>query len=362
MPGKENAHDKREDRVSKFITLWTVCLLALAPTHLGGQPPGGDPGPKTYELKATPRTVVWGYYDAAAKPVLRIKSGDTVQVQTLITSSPANLEKAFLPPEQVEQALRDIFKEVKDKGPGGHILTGPIYIEGAEPGDTLEVRIHKVKLAIPYSYNAFAPKRGFLPEDFPHSRMKIIRLDDKRMVGHFARGIEIPLRPFFGSMGVAPPPSAGRISSGPPGVHAGNLDNKELVAGTKLFIPVHVRGALFAVGDGHAAQGNGEVNITALETSLHGTLQFIVRKDLKLRWPRAETPTHHIVMGLDRDLTKATKLAVREAIDFLVTEKGLSPNDAYMLTSVAVDFCITQVVDGTLGVHGMIPKAIFKKK
>src|SRR5262249_526491 len=249
-----------------------------APTHLGGRQAGGESGPRTHELKATPRTVVWGYYDAAAKPVLRIKAGDTVQVQTLITSSPANLERAFLPPEQVEQALRDIFNEVIDKGPGGHILTGPIYIEGAEPGDVLEVRIHKVKLAIPYSYNAFAPKRGFLPEDFPHSRMKIIRLDEKRMVGHFAKGIEIPLRPFFGSMGVAPPPSAGRISSGPPGVHAGNLDNKELVAGTKLFIPVHVPGALFAVGDGHAAQGNGEVNITAVETSLHGTLQFVVRK------------------------------------------------------------------------------------
>jgi acetamidase/formamidase len=163
-------------------------------------------------------------------------------------------------------------------------------------------------------------------------------------------------------MGVAPPPEAGRISSAPPGVHAGNLDNKELVAGTTLFIPVHVRGALFAVGDGHAAQGNGEVDITALETSLHGTLQFVVRKDLKLRWPRAETPTHYIVMGLDKDLTKAMKIAVREAIDFLVSTRDLSPDEAYMLTSMAVDFCVTQVVDGVLGVHGMIPKEIFKKK
>jgi acetamidase/formamidase len=316
----------------------------------------------THVLKASPKTVAWGYYDAAAKPVLRIKSGDTVQVHTLITNSPAGLERAFLPPAEVEQALRDIFEEVKDKGPGGHILTGPIYVEGAEPGDTLEVRIQKIKLAIPYGYNAFAPTRGFLPEDFPKARMKIIRMDEKRMVGHFAKGIEIPLRPFFGSMGVAPPPSAGRISSGPPGVHAGNLDNKELVEGTTLFIPVHVPGALFAVGDGHAAQGNGEVDITALETSLHGTFQFVVRKDLKLKWPRAETPTHHIVMGLDKDLTKATKIAVREAIDFFVTQKGLRPDDAYMLTSMTVDFCITQVVDGTLGVHGMIPKKIFTEK
>ena len=163
-------------------------------------------------------------------------------------------------------------------------------------------------------------------------------------------------------MGVAPPDSAGRISSGPPGIHAGNLDNKELVAGTTLFIPVHAKGALFSVGDGHAGQGNGEVDITALETSLTGKLQFVARKDMHLRWPRAETPTHFIAMGLDKDLTEATKIAVREAIDFLATEKHLSRDDAYMLASVAVDFNITQLVDGTKGVHAMIPKSIFKTK
>src|SRR5437667_3651762 len=353
---------EREDPVRKSIAILAVWMLVLVPIPLEGQQPEGSARPKVHVLKPTPKTVLWGYYDAASKPVLKIKSGDTVEVQTLLAGTPERLQSAFLPAEEVEPALRDIVKEVKDKGPAGHILTGPIYIEGAEPGDTLEVRIKEIKLAIPYGYTGFVPKRGVLPEDFDRTRMRIIRLDEKRMVGHFGKGIEIPLRPFFGCLGVAPPPSAGRISSGPPGVHAGNLDNKELVAGTTLFIPIHVRGALFAVGDGHAAQGNGEVDITALETSLHGTLQFVVRKDMKLRWPRAETPTHHIVMGLDKDLTKATKLAVREAIDFLVTQKGLSPNDAYMLTSVAVDFCITQVVDGTLGVHGMIPKAIFRKK
>jgi acetamidase/formamidase len=182
------------------------------------------------------------------------------------------------------------------------------------------------------------------------------------MVARFAEGIEVPLRPFFGSMGVAPPESSGRVSSAPPGIHAGNLDNKELVAGTTLFIPVHVRGALFQVGDGHAGQGNGEVDITALETSLTGTLEFVVRKDLHLRWPRAETPTHLIAMGIDKDLTEATKIAVREAVDLLVTEKKLSRDDAYMLSSVAVDFNITQLVDGTKGVHAMIPKSIFTKK
>jgi acetamidase/formamidase len=344
-----------------MVTL-AVIILVLVPIPLQGQQPKDSAGPKTHVLKPTPKTVVWGYYDSASKPVLKIKSGDTVEVQTLLAGSPERLKSALLPEEEVEQALVDIVKEVKDKGPGGHILTGPIYIEDAEPGDTLEVRIKEIKLAIPYGYTGFIPKRGFLPEDFDKTRTKIIRLDEKRMVGLFGKGIEIPLRPFFGCLGVAPPPSAGRISSGPPGVHAGNLDNKELVAGTSLFIPVHVAGALFAVGDGHAAQGNGEVCLTAIETSLRGTFQFVVHKGMKLSWPRAETPTHYIVMGLDKDLTKATKLAVREAIDFLVTHKDLSPDEAYMLTSVAVDFCITQLVDGTLGVHGMIPKEIFKKK
>jgi acetamidase/formamidase len=346
--------------VKKLTTIVAVCILVFAAIPLGGQQPESPGSPKVHILKPTPKTVSWGYYDSAARPVLKIKSGDTVEVQTLLASSPKALEGAFLPADEVEQTLRDIHNEVKDKGPGGHILTGPIFVEGAEPGDTLEVRIKAIKLAIGYGYTAFGPKRGFLPEDFDRSRSKIIRLDEKRMVGLFGKGIEVPLRPFFGCMGVAPPPSAGRVSSGPPGVHAGNLDNKELVAGTTLFIPVHAPGALFAVGDGHAAQGNGEVCITAIETSLRGAFQFVVRKDLKLRWPRAETPTHYIVMGLDKDLTKATKIAVREAIDFLVTHKDLTPDEAYMLASVSVDFCITQLVDGVVGVHGMIPKGIFK--
>ncbi|HEY2117196.1 MAG TPA: acetamidase/formamidase family protein, partial [Candidatus Angelobacter sp.] len=208
-----------------------------------------------FKLPATPKTVAWGYYDAAAPPVLRIHSGDTVEFDTLLTNSPAGLEKAGVAPDQVEQSLRDIYKEVTNKGPGGHILNGPIYVEEAEPGDTLEVRIQKIDLAIPYAYNAFGPTRGFLPEDFPYRKMKIIPLDKDRMVAKFAPGIEIPLHPFFGSMGVAPPEAFGRIDSAPPSLHAGNMDNKELVAGTTLFLPVHARGALFEIGDGHAGQG-----------------------------------------------------------------------------------------------------------
>src|SRR6266550_2655687 len=230
-------------------------------------------GAAHYQLKPTPKTVAWGYYYAAAAPVLHIRSGDTVEIQTLTTASPTLLEGAGLPPEEVEQSLRDIYRDVKDKGPGGHILTGPISIDGAEPGDVLEVRIQSIKLAVPYATVVFRPKAGFLPDDFPYSRSKLVRLDEKNKVAHFTTGVDVPLRPFFGSMGVAPPLSAGRVSSAPPGMHAGNMDNRELVAGTTLFIPVFTTGANFEVGDGHAAQGNGEVTITALETSLTGVFQ-----------------------------------------------------------------------------------------
>jgi acetamidase/formamidase len=339
----------------KFILICVMSCVA------GALALGQSSGPQTYILKATPSTVAWGYYDAAATPVLKIHSGDTVVFETLLTNSPTGLEKAGVAPGDVQQNLRDIYKEVTNKGPGGHILNGPVYIEDAEIGDTIEVRIQKIDLAIPYAYNGFRFGAGFLTNDFPYARVKIIPLDRKRMMASFAPGIEIPLHPFFGSMGVAPPEGYGKINSAPPGIHAGNMDNKELVAGTTLYLPVHAKGALFEIGDGHAGQGNGEVDITAMETSLVGTLQFILRKDLKVRYPRAETPTHYISMGFDDDLSEATRIAVRQMIDFLVTEKHMSRDDAYMLTSVAGDVDITELVDGNKGVHVMMPKNVFVK-
>ncbi len=314
----------------------------------------------TFTLEATPQTVRWGNYDATAKPVLLIRSGDTVVVHTLITNSPTGLEKAGVAPVDVQQSLRAIYDQVTDKGPGGHILTGPIAIEGAEIGDTLEVRIRKVDLAIPYAYNAFRYGAGFLTDDFPYQRMKIIPLDARRMIAAFGPGIEVPLHPFFGSMGVAPPLAFGRYDSAPPTIIGGNMDDHSLVAGTTLFLPVHAPGALFEVGDGHAGQGNGEVDITALETSLTGTFEFVLHKRELLAYPRAETPTHYIAMGFDDDLSEATRKALRNMIDFLVAQKHMTRDDAYMLISVAGDVEVTELVDRNKGVHVMLPKALFQ--
>jgi len=221
-----------------FLTL-AASLLALGTARAQYLPKA------QHELLATPTTVAWGYYWADAPPVLRIKSGETVQVHTLITSTPARLEGAGVPPAQVEQSLRDITDKVTNKGPGGHILTGPIFVDGAQPGDVLEVRIKGIELAIPYAYNAFGPKSGFIPEDFGYAKMRIIPLDAKRMVADFAPTIKLPLHPFFGSMGVAPPPASGRVNSAPPGIHGGNLDNKDLVVGTTLTCRCTCRGRCF---------------------------------------------------------------------------------------------------------------------
>lgn len=346
------------------VALGCHAPLSFAQAPAGSMPPLPPIG-HTYTLTPTPNTVAWGYYDASAPPVLRVGSGDEVIVRALSTCAPGSLVHAGLDTNRVEAQANAVYA-ARDKirrGPGGHILTGPIYVEGADSGDVLEVHFRAIKPAINYGCNSFGPTSGFLPEDFPNTRRsKIIELDTVKMIGHFAPGIEIPLHPFFGSVGVAPPRAMGAVHSSPPGQHAGNLDNKELVAGTSLFIPVWTKGALLEIGDGHANQGNGEVDITAIETSLIGDLQLVVHKrgdGMHLEWPRAETPTHYIAMGTDSSLVKATKTAVRQAIQLLVDVKRLSREDAYQLLSVSSDVDITQLVDGTVGVHVIIPKAIF---
>jgi len=343
--------------VKSLSILW-LGMLACFNLQVSAQELGTKSNP--HVLTPSPGTVVWGYYWSETPPVLQIKSGDFVKVHTLVTSNPSELKRIGISPDEIEKELKDV-QIVDNPGLGPHVLTGPISVEGAEPGDVLEVRILSAELAIPYGYNRIADS-GFLSDEIFVRNVRAIRLDREKMIASFAPGIEIPLRPFFGSMGVAPPKEAGKISSAPPWIHAGNLDNKELVPGTTLFIPVHVSGANFLVGDGHAAQGNGEVDLTAIETSLNGKFQFIVRKDMKLTWPRAETPTHIITMGTDRNLTAATKIALREMLHYLTTEKRLPVIDAYPLMSIAVDLNITQLVDGRKGVHAMLPKAIFVSK
>jgi acetamidase/formamidase len=314
-------------------------------------------------LMPSPATVHIGNFNAALQPVLTINSGDIVTIETAATAIEPEVidQSGVVPPSVVPEYTRTILREVKDRGPGRHILTGPIAVGGAMPGDVLEVRILAVDLAVDYGFNRQRPYEGALPDEFPRYFERVIAINREARTAEVAPGVVIPLTaPFFGTMGVAPPPALGRIGSGPPGVHVGNIDNKDVRAGTTLYLPIHAAGGLFSVGDGHAAQGHGEVDISAIETGLRGRFQFILRKDMKITWPRAETPTHWMVMGLHPNLEDAMKMAVRESILFITQRfPKLSREEAYMIASVAVDYHVTQVVDGTKGIHGMIPKSIF---
>jgi acetamidase/formamidase len=316
---------------------------------------GTLPLPAQHTVRVTPSTVQYGYFAADAKPVLTVKSGEVVTMDTICAIP--ELQQLGAAPDEPMRELKEVDANVKDKGPGPHVLTGPVSIEGARPGDVLEVEILEIRLRSPYGWMMIDPGAGALPEEFPYLRRKLVPLDERNKVAEFAPGIRIPVRPFFGNLGVAPPD--GRLNSAPPAYNGGNMDNKWLVAGTKLYLPVQVPGALFSVGDGHAAQGDGEVCITAIETNLTGVFRFTVRKDMKLRWPRAETPTHFITMGLHESLDEAARRATREMIDYLTAERGLSRDDAYMLISAAVDLHVTEVVDGVKGVHATLPKSIF---
>ena len=345
--------------MTRWIQIAYARRFALALTLLGLPAVATSQKPTVHRLEATPATVAYGYYWSEAKPALRVKSGDFIDVETMLTNTPTGLERIGVKPADVPQHLCDIVAQDTGslRGPGGHILTGPIYVEGADSGDVLEVRIKSISLPIAYGYNGCS---GFVRELCETRTSTLIHLDRKKMTAEVAPGIIVPLHPFFGSMGVAPAAAFGRVSSNPPGRHAGNLDNKELVAGTTLFIPVFVKGALLELGDGHAAQGDGEVDQTAIETDLEGRIQVIVRKDMRLEWPRGETPTHWIAMGTDTSLVVATKTAIREMVKLLQEKKGITQTQAYQAASMAADAHVTQLVDGNVGVHMMIPKRYLK--
>jgi len=303
-----------------------------------------------HHLPSTPETVAWGYWDAKRAPVLHIASGDTVTLDSL-SGEPDDLPShmALLPEH------REVLAKTP-RGSGPHLLTGPIHIEGAEPGDVLEVRILDVTLRQDWGWNIIEPLLGTLPDDFPISRRLHIPLDRVKNTALLPWGTELPLDPFFGNFGVAPPAHYGRITSIIPREFGGNMDNRSLTKGATVYFPVFNRGALFSAGDGHALQGDGEVCLTAIETSMTGTFEFIVRKDLKVAFPRAETATHYIAMGMNEDLDDAAKQALRHMIAWIVELTDLPAIDAYTLCSIAADLRITQMVDINKGVHCMLPK------
>jgi acetamidase/formamidase len=316
---------------------------------------------ESHRLPLAPENVHWGYFDATQRPVLRVASGDVIEIETMVARGLERMELAGATLDDFPESMRRVESEVRERGPGAHPLTGPIYVEGAEPGDVLEVRMEAIDLWIPFGVCGFLPDGGTLPEEFPYAALKLFHLDLESRTSELGPGVVVPLAPFFGTIGVAPPRLRGRVSSGPPGHHGGNFDLKELIAGTSVFLPVHEPGALLSIGDGHAAQGDGEVSGTAIETSLKGRVRVILHRGRgSFLWPRAETPTQYLSLGLDQDLDEAARIATSEMVRFLADEKGLSREDAYFLASVAVDLRVTQLVDGTKGVHAMVEKSLFR--
>jgi len=343
------------------VAIGFTCLLLAAGC-------GSVGGPRIdAHVRSTPETVVWGYLPAGRAPVATVRSGETVRIDTVSHQGLINgtdpvkffgaagiAQEAVLP-----DAVEIYARTPRPKDAGAHVLTGPIAIEGAEPGDMLEVRIVDFEFRVPYGVNNSGKGTGVLPDLHAKPYPKVIRLDLQRRVALFAPGIEIPLSPFMGIMAVAPREAL--ANTRPPGIYGGNMDLNRLGVGARLYLPVFQRGALFYTGDSHAAQGSGEINGTAIETSLAAVLQFVVHKGAgsAMKWPHAEDADHYYVMGMDADLDAALRQAVQETIAFLQREKGLSPEDAYSLASVAVDYVVGEAVDQVQMVYGAIPKKIF---
>jgi acetamidase/formamidase len=346
----------------KYVLWVAMSVIALANTRaVAQQPPSAISGAQklmvvpaskypghVYVLPATLETTQWGWFDNAELPRLVIDSGDTVVVETMSHSH------GQLWPGRTIEELKKLRTDWPGRGPMS--LTGPIFVNGAEPGDGLRIKIQKI-VPRPWGANFNIPGMfGQFPKDFPDGQVKYFYLDGDRKIAEFAPGIEIPLRPFPGTLGVARA-EPGRYNAVPPGPYAGNLDNRDLVEGTTLYVPVFVRGALVWTGDSHAAQGNGEVNLTALETAFEEiTLTITVDKATRLQWPRIETPTEWITMGFDEDLTKALANAKSETAKFLAEQRKISPEQALALVSTTSDCRVTQVVDIKKGVHCMSSK------
>jgi acetamidase/formamidase len=301
----------------------TIALAAFLFVLFSSGRAAAQASPRIHELKASPSTVHRGFFDASLTPVLTLDSGDIVRLETA-TGNPRYFESLGVPKERIPAELYAVYEGVEGEGRGDHTLNGPMAVRGATPGDVLEIRIRSVDVRLPIAGQSFVLNRGLLPEDFPYAKSRVLWIDLTRKTVEYAPGIEVPVKPFWGVIGVAPPPAMGRVSSGPPNIFGGNLDNRDLGAGSTLFLPVYVPGALLSIGDGHAVQGYGEVCLSAVETSLKGEIQVVLHKGRPIRLPRAETPTHYMTMGLHQDLDEAAKIATREMLDFLVEQKGLT--------------------------------------
>ena len=360
--------------IKTFGRIAAVSTLALAFAGAGHAAPARKkPAPAPWKadvhLPSTPTTVIRGTISAERAPVLRIKDGQTVAIDTLshggLTDDPvAFFAAAGIPASGVLKDAIAVSKVPRssDPGFGGHVLTGPIYIEGAEPGDMLEIRVRDVEPRVPYGVNN-AGNGGVAPDSVKDRLTNIIKFDMKKRTAHVAPGVDIPLSPFMGIMAVAPRPELKAVGSRAPGEFGGNLDFRALKAGSSLFLPVFNKGALFYTGDSHAAQGDGEVSGNAIEASMTATFQFVVHKGMgsTLKFPRVEDKDFYYPMGLDPDLNKAYRAAVDETIKFLTT-KGLTPGQAYSFSSVGIDFGVAQAVDANLGAYGAIPKSAMAKK
>lgn len=305
-----------------------------------------------HDLPANSKTVIWGVWDARIPPVLKIQPGDVVTIDTL-SGEPDDL------PDDQTLTILDEHREVlanTERGAGPHLLTGPIYVEGAEPGDVLEVRIEEIKLRQSWGWNVQLPLHGTLPNEFPEARRIHLPIDMADETVLLPWGRRMKCRPFFGAIGVAPPLSWGRLCSVEPRAFGGNIDNKELVAGATLLLPVFIPGGHFCVGDGHALQGDGEVCLTAIETALTGTFSIGLQKNKQRKLPIAITETSLISMGFHPSLDNAAEIALSEMISLICEITDLSRQDAYMLCSIAADLRITQTVDREKGVHCVIAR------
>ena len=308
--------------------------------------------PTEHAIPSTPDMLVWGTLAAATPPALRVESGDVVS----IVAMPAGSAVSFPPDAALVPAEYRAAVEGVPQGPGAHFVNRPVFVRGAARGDVLQVDILSAEPWMDWGFVSVMPLLGTLPDEFTEYETIHPKIDLARNTCLLPWGTELPLDPFFGVIGTAPPPEWGVCSTNVPRAFGGNMDNKELKPGATLYLPVFNEGALFYAGDGHGVQGDGEVCVTALETGLKGAFRLTVRKDLRLERPFAETETHLMSIGLDEDLDDAAKQAVREMVREVCARTNLSRNQAYMLCSLAGDLLVTQTVDGNKGVHMMLAK------